>query len=76
MNLFLHHSTEVRFASFLSGIFTTVAVMNPPEKKLENRTSVHSVADQEEILKVYMEHTILLLQGVELHFFSFLCPPS
>ena len=32
--------TEVRFASFLSGGFTTMAVMNPPEKKLEKRTSV------------------------------------
>jgi hypothetical protein len=27
--------TEVRFVSFLSGGFITVAVMNPPEKKLE-----------------------------------------
>ena len=33
--------TEVRFASFLSGGFTTMAVMNPPEKKLKKRTSVH-----------------------------------
>ena len=32
--------TEVRFASFFSGGFTTMAVMNPPEKKLEKRTSV------------------------------------
>ena len=32
--------TEVRFASFLSGGFTTMAVMNPPKKKLEKRTSV------------------------------------
>ena len=29
------HSTEVRFASFLSGGFTSMAVMNPPEKKLK-----------------------------------------
>ena len=28
------------FASFLSGGFTTMAVINPPEKKLANRTSV------------------------------------
>ena len=34
-------STEVRFASFPSGEFTTMTVMNPPEKKLEKRTSVH-----------------------------------
>ena len=33
--------TEVRFASFLSDIFTTMAVMNPPERKLVKRTSVH-----------------------------------
>jgi hypothetical protein len=30
----------VHFASFLSGGFTTMAVMNPPEKKLEKRISV------------------------------------
>jgi hypothetical protein len=30
----------VRFASLPSGEFTPVAVMNPPEKKLEKRTSV------------------------------------
>ena len=34
------HYTEVRFASLLSGGFTTVAVINPPEKKLANRTAV------------------------------------
>ena len=33
--------TEVHFASFLFGGFTTMAVMNPPEKKLKKRTSVH-----------------------------------
>ena len=32
--------TEVRLASLLSGGFTTVAVINPPEKKLANRISV------------------------------------
>ena len=35
------HYIEVRFASFLSGGFTTMAVINPPEKKLAKRTSVH-----------------------------------
>ena len=30
-----------RFASFLSSGFTTMKVINPPEKKLANRTSVH-----------------------------------
>ena len=32
--------TEVRFASLLSGGFTSMAVINPPEKKLANRTSM------------------------------------
>ena len=35
------HCTEVRFASLLSDGFTTMAVINPPEEKLANRTSVH-----------------------------------
>ena len=30
----------MRFASFLSGEFTTMAVINPPERKLTKRTSV------------------------------------
>ena len=32
--------TEVRFSSFLSSGFTTMVVMNPPEKKLGKRASV------------------------------------
>ena len=32
--------TEVRFASFLSGWFIITIVVNPPERKLEKRTSV------------------------------------
>ena len=35
------HCTEVRFASFLSGGFTTMAVINPSERKMAKRTSVH-----------------------------------
>ena len=35
------HGTEVRFGSFLSGGFITAIVVNPPESKLEKRTSVH-----------------------------------
>ena len=31
----LPQSTEVRFASFFFGEFNNIAVMNPPEKKLE-----------------------------------------
>ena len=33
--------TEVRFASFLSGGFTTMVVINPPERKPAKRTFVH-----------------------------------
>ena len=32
--------TEVRFARFLSGGFTNMAVINPPERKLAKRTLV------------------------------------
>ena len=39
--VFLGQSTEVRFASFLSGGFTTMAVINPPEMKLVKRIFVH-----------------------------------
>ena len=35
------HCTEVHFASFLSGGFITAIVVNPPERKLTKRTSVH-----------------------------------
>ena len=37
----LVHCTEVRFDSFLSGGFTTMAVTNPPEKKLAKSISVY-----------------------------------
>ena len=37
----LTHCSEVCFASFLSGGFTTMAGMNPLEKKLAKRTLVH-----------------------------------
>ena len=40
------HSTEVRFASFLSGGFITDIVVNPTERKLTKRTSVHSGSNQ------------------------------
>ena len=35
-----HKCSEVHFVSFLSGGFTTMAVINPPERKLAKRTSV------------------------------------
>ena len=51
------HCTEVCFASFLSGIFTPMAVINPPEKKLTNRTSVHCFVFN--LLKLYLDHQML-----------------
>ena len=38
---YFYYCTEVRFVSFLSVGFTTMAVINPPEKKLAIRTSVY-----------------------------------
>ena len=38
-----HHCTKVHFASLLSGGFITATVVNPPERKLAKRTSVHCV---------------------------------
>ena len=35
------HCTEMRFASLFSGGFTTIAVINQPERKLAKRSSVH-----------------------------------
>jgi hypothetical protein len=35
------HCTEVRFVSFLSGKFTTIAVINLPKRKLAKPTFVH-----------------------------------
>ena len=46
----------MRFASLLSSGFTTMAVINPPEKKLENRTSVHCLA-----LKFFRKDSYLLI---------------
>ena len=38
---FATQCTKVRFASFLSGGFTTMVVINPSERKLAKRTFVH-----------------------------------
>ena len=42
---FLGHCTEVRFVSFLSGEFTAIAEIHPPERKLANPISVHCILD-------------------------------
>ena len=36
------HSTEVEFTSFPSGGYITAAIVNSPDEKLKNSTSVHS----------------------------------
>ena len=43
--------TEVRFPSLLSGGFTTMAVINPPERELAKRTSVQWQFFYREIIK-------------------------
>ena len=35
------HFRKVKFTSFLSSQFTTVIIVNPLDRKLENSTSVH-----------------------------------
>jgi hypothetical protein len=42
----------VRFASFFSVGLTTIAVMNPPEKKLKKRTSVSYALEEFETAEV------------------------
>ena len=45
-NLSELYCTEVRFVSFLSGWFTTMTVIDPPERKLGKRTSVYWCKNQ------------------------------
>ena len=42
----------MRLTSFHSGGFTNIAVMNPPEKKLEKRTSSALEIDKFDIFKM------------------------
>ena len=41
--IFSRQCTEMRFASFLSGKFTTMAVMNSPERNVAKLSSLHWV---------------------------------
>ena len=52
--------TEVHFASFLSGGFTTVAVINQPERKLTKRTSVQYGAVTTIAYKKLTENVLML----------------
>ena len=50
--------TEVHFTSFLSGVFTTMAIINPPERKLAKRTSeVYTVLPLQPIYPQYKIHS-------------------
>ena len=55
----MQQCTEVHFVSLLSGGFITAIVVNPPERKLVKRTSVHCTHNIEflitplSLLKVY-----------------------
>ena len=40
----LDRSTEVCFANFLSGLFTTLEVISPPERKLAKLTSLFAMS--------------------------------
>ena len=44
--------TEVRFAGFLSGGYTTMAVINPSERKLAKRTSVQYIGGKGELFRL------------------------
>ena len=52
------HITEVRFASLLSGGVTTMAVINPPEMALANRTTLHFMAAKITVLKKPRQHLL------------------
>ena len=51
--------TEVRFASFLSGGFIIAIVINPPERKLANRTSVQ----WSNLENIYTNSPLLVTRG-------------
>ena len=51
------HCTEVRFDSFLSGGFTTMAVINPPERKQAKRTSVHCPIFQKPMVREFFKNS-------------------
>ena len=53
--MFSSQPTKVRFASFLSSGFTTMAVINPPEKKMAKRTSLQPI-ELPEIMAVKSRH--------------------
>ena len=51
------------FASFLSGGFITVIVVNPPEKKLAKCTSVHCLTLNFERCQIFMYRYLIKFAG-------------
>ena len=55
----IKYCTEVRFASFLSSGFTTMAVINQPERKLTECTYVYTVVLQEGMSCLFLPKRLL-----------------
>ena len=55
--------TEVRFASFLSVGFITMAVINPPDWKLANRNSVQYLEVQYEYILLFKLQPSFIIWG-------------
>ena len=58
------HCTEVRIASFVSSGFITAIVVNPPERKLAKRTSVHCGRATSPVLEQDRRSWILVFYNV------------
>ena len=68
----------VRFASFLSSGFSNMAVINPPEKKLANRTSVHCLKKEWtlEFLLYKQNLSFLIASQSRYQLMNALCPQA
>ena len=69
------HLTEVRFASFLSGVFITAIVVNSPENKLAKRTSLMIyiyICDHQYFLNFWIYPLFLIIQKIMT---SYMCVP-
>ena len=68
------HCTEVRFVSFLSGGFTTMTVINLPERKLAKRTSMKCMSSFiciQKICEISMWHMSIRLNNKTKTYFMF-----
>ena len=60
--------TDVRFASFLSCVFTTMAVIIPPERKLSKRTSVQWLKEDYRTRAIIIHGLFIFLPYFSLRF--------